>query len=199
MVKRYYLDERPEGRSKEEQAKINKQNEAEQWQHLIETLEKVKKGTDEYFAQKQRMRLAIDNGEIAIVSEELSILEFNDDYTVAKYDNKQVKFKKSGLESEMLRILARAATSKNKVVQEEYLISSLERATGRDDIIYKTVRNTRDRINKKLHDGLGLLSEVVKIANNSYQLEEGYLHPSKGIASKGKQEFKPNFFLDFRG
>ena len=97
----------------------------------------------------------------------------------------------------MLGILARAVVGKNKVIQEEQLIGSLGRATGRDDIIYKTVRNTRDRINKKLYDGFGL-NEAIKMADNKYWLEERYLQTSKNIRSAAKPEIKPNFFLDYR-
>lgn len=177
MVKRYYYDERPEGRTKEEQAKINKQNWEEWYQWLLKTMQ----GAVDYLEEKEeasyRLRKALEDGDIAFACEELSILEFNDNYTVAKYDGKEVKFKKGGLESEMLGILARAAANKNKTVQEEQLVGSLERATGKY-CDFKTVRNTRDRLNAKFQDDLGL-PNVVKLGNGKYELEERFLRSHK--------------------
>lgn len=177
MAKRYYYDERPEGRSKEEQAKINKQNWDEFYQGLLKSLQ----GAVDWMHQKEedslRLRQAFDSGEIAFSCEELSTLEFNDDYTVAKYDGKEVKFKKGGLESEMLGILGRAAKSKNKTVAEQQLVGSLERATGKY-CDFKTVRNTRDRLNAKFQDGLEL-PNVVKLDDGEYGLEERFLRAHK--------------------
>ncbi|MCM1324950.1 MAG: hypothetical protein NC218_12635 [Acetobacter sp.] len=145
---------------------------------MRQTLIKAAQGASDYLHQHRKISAALKQGSIALTCEEVSALEFNSDYMEAKYDGKKVKFKKNGLESKMLGILAQAANSKNKLVDEEQLIGSLERATGKDDIIYKTVRNTRDRINKKLHNGLGL-PEVVKMTDGKYQLEERYLRSSR--------------------
>jgi len=174
MVKRYFPGERPEERSKEEQAKINEQNFEEWRQSLI----KVAQGAADYLHEQQKIGAALRRGNLAFVCEELSVLEFNGDCTVAKYDGKEVKFKKDGLESEMLSSLVRAANSKGRIITEDQLIGSLERATGRDDVIYKTVRNARDRINRKLCNGLGL-TEVIRMVDRKYQLEGRYLYPSK--------------------
>lgn len=177
MAKRYYYDKRPEGRSKEEQAKINKQNWDEFYQGLLKSLQ----GAVDWMHQKEedglRLRRAFDSGEVAFTCEELSTLEFNDDYTVAKYDDKEVKFKKGGLESEMLGILCRAVKNANKTIVEEQLVGSLERATGKD-CDFKTVRNTRDRLNAKFQDGLGL-PNVVKLDDGKYGLEERFLRAHK--------------------
>lgn len=177
MAKRYYYDERPEGRSKEEQAKINKENWDEWYQWLLKTAQ----GAVDYLKEKEeagyRLRKALENGDIAFACEELSVLEFNSDYTMAQYDGKEVKFKKGGLESEMLGILVRAANSSNKTVVEEQLVGSLERATG-DSHNYKTVRNARDRVNTKLLKVLGL-PNVIKLDGGKYGLEERYLRSHK--------------------
>lgn len=173
MRTRYYLGERPEGRSEKEQAEINRQNEEEWWQRV----EKAIQGAADYIHRKQEIRFAINEGKLAIVREELSILEFNNDYTVAAYDGKEVKFKKGGLESEMLGILGRATKGKNKTVVEQQLFGSLERATGKY-CDFKTVRNTRDRLNAKFQDGLGL-PNVVKLDDGKYGLEERFLRAHK--------------------
>lgn len=177
MAKRYYYDKRPEGRSKEEQAKINKQNWEEWYQWLLKTMQ----GAVDYLEEKEeasyRLRKALEDGDIAFACEELSVLEFDDDYTVAKYDGKEVKFKKGGLESEMLGILVRAAKSENKTIVEQQLVGSLGRATNKD-CDFKMVRNTRDRLNTKFQSGLGL-PNVVKLDDGKYGLEERYLRLSK--------------------
>lgn len=177
MAKRYYYEERPKGRSKEEQAKINKQNWNDFHQGLLQTLRRVADWVKEREETNILIHQAFDSGEIAFSCEEISTLEFNADYTMAKYNDKEVKFRKNGFESEMLRILARAVSEKTKTVTEAQLIGSLERATGKD-CIYKTVRNTRDRINKKLYGELGLAS-VIRMNDNKYELDERYLRPQK--------------------
>ncbi len=173
MTKRYYLDERPEKRSRAEQAVINEQN----FEEMRQTLIKVAQGAADYIHKKQEISAALRGGDIALECEELSVLEFDEDYTVAKYDGKEVKFRKGGLESEMLGILARAVTSKNNDVQEEQLASSLERATGKY-CDFKTVRNTRNRLNAKLQNELWL-PNVVKLDGGKYGLEERFLRSHK--------------------
>lgn len=176
-MKRYYYDERPEGCSKEEQAKINKKNWDEWYQWLIKTMQGAIDHMEEKEEANYRLRKALEDGDIAFACEELLSLEFNEDYTVAKYDGKEAKFKKGGLENEMLGILARATISKSKTVQEQQLVGSLERATGKC-CDFKTARNTRDRLNAKFQAKLGL-SSVVKLDNGKYGLEERYLRLSK--------------------
>lgn len=173
MTKRYYLDERPEKRSRAEQAEINEQNLEEMRQTLI----KVAQGAAGYIHKQQEISAALRGGDIALRCEELSVLELNSDYTVAKYDGKEVKFRKDGLESEMLGILARATASKDKAVQEEQLTGSLERAIGKY-CDFKTVRNARDRLNAKFQNGLGL-PNVVKLDDGKYGLEKRYLRSHK--------------------
>lgn len=173
MVKRFFLDERPEGRSEAEQAKINEQN----FEVIRQTMIKVSQGAADYMHRQQEISAALRKGSIALASEELSTLEFNEDYTVAKYDGKEVKFKKGGLENEMLSILGRATNSKNKTVIEQQLVGSLERATDKD-CEFKMVRNTRDRLNAKFQSGLGL-PDVVKLDDGKYGLEERYLRLPK--------------------
>ncbi len=177
MVKRYFYSKRPNGITKEEQAKTNQQNWDEYYANLIRNLQGgvnwLQKREEERWERKQ----AFEEGEIAFSCEELSFLEFDKDYTIAKYDGKEVKFRKGGFENEMLGILSRAIASKVKTVTEEQLAGSLERATGKN-CIYKTVRNTRDRLNAKFQSGLGL-SNVVKSDNGEYELEERYLRLPK--------------------
>lgn len=155
---------------------------------MRQTLIKAAQDAADYLHRQQAIGVALRKGDIALASEELSILEFNDDYIVAKYDSKEVKFKKSRLESEMLGILVRAANSSNKTVTEGQLVGSLERATGKN-CIYKTARNTRNRLNAKLQDRLGLVN-VIKMDDGKYSLEERYLRPQKK---------KSDFFRDNRG
>lgn len=173
MAKRYYLDERPEERSKAEQAEINEHNLEEMRQTFI----KVAQDASDYIHRQQKIGAALKNGSIALVCEEPSILEFNSSYTAVKYDGKEVKFKEGGLESEMLGILARVMTSKNKTVQEQQLAGSLGRATGKY-CDFKTVRNTRDRLNTKIQDGLGL-PNVIKLDDGKYGLDERFLRAHK--------------------
>lgn len=173
MVKQYFIDERPEGRSETEQAEINEQN----FEEMRQTLIRLARGAADYMQRQQKISAALRRGSIALVSEELSILEFNEDYTVAKYDGKEVKFKKGGFENEMLSILGRVANSKNKTVVEQQLVGSLERATDKD-CEFKMVRNTRDRLNAKFQSGLGL-PNVVKLDDGKYGLEERYLRLPK--------------------
>lgn len=173
MAKRYFLDKRPEGRSEVEQAKINEQN----FEAMRQTMIKVTQGAAGYLHKQQEIGAALRKGSIALVSEELSVLEFNSDYTIAKYDGKEAKFKKGGLENEMLSILGRAAKGKNKTVVEQQLVGSLERATNKD-CEFKMVRNTRDRLNAKFQSGLGL-PNVVKLDDGKYGLEERYLRLPK--------------------
>lgn len=179
MTKRYIYENRPKERSKEEQAKINEQNWNEWYQNFIGTMQGAVKYIEEKEEAGYQSRKSLENGDIAFSCEEISTLQFNDDYTIARYGNKKVTFRKDGLESAMLNVLERAAhaNTKTKSVKGEQLVGSLERAT---DVIcnHKTAKNTRARINQKMQKELGI-TNVIQVNNSEYQLNQRYLTPYK--------------------